>query len=86
MHSPLSLIEQALGQLVKGCEMAMSSTVLLASKNKKLRAENQRQKRKRATKHKYIARGGVLSGAEGASHALAAQNVVAEGAAEAVSK
>jgi hypothetical protein len=33
---------QALGQLVKGCEMAMLSAVLLASENEKLRIENQR--------------------------------------------
>jgi hypothetical protein len=45
--------------------MAMSSAVLLASGNEKLRMENQRQKRKRAKKRTYIARGGVLSGAEG---------------------
>jgi hypothetical protein len=64
-HSPPSPTEQALGQLVKGCEMAMSSAVLLASENEKLRMENQRQKRKRAQKRTYIARGGVLSGAKG---------------------
>ena len=37
--------------------MAMLSAVLLASENKKLRMENQRQKRKRATRRTYIARG-----------------------------
>ena len=66
--------------------MAMSSAVLLASENEKLRIENQRQKRKRAKKRTYIARGGVLSGAEGASRAQAAQarreDAVAEAAAE----
>ena len=41
-HSPLSPTEQALSQLVKGCEMAMSSAVLLANKNEKLYMENQR--------------------------------------------
>ena len=56
-HSPLSPTEQALNQLVKGCEMAMSSAVLLASECEKLRAENQRQKRKRAKRRTYIARG-----------------------------
>ena len=62
--------------------MAMSSAVLLASKNKKLYMENQRQKRKRATRRTYIARGGVLSGAEGLSRAQTAQ----EGAAKAAVK
>ena len=85
-HSPPSPTEQALGQLVKGCEMAMSSAVLLASENEKLRMENQRQKRKRAKKRTYIARGGVLSGAEGASRAQAAQEGAAEGAAEAAAE
>ena len=47
--------------------MAMSSAVLLASENEKLRIENQRQKKKRAKKRTYIARGGVLLGVEGAS-------------------
>ena len=62
--------------------MAMLSAVLLISENKKLRVENQRQKRKRATKRKYIARGGVLLGAEGLSRAQAAQEATAEAAAE----
>ena len=66
--------------------MAMSSTVLLASKNEKLYMENQCQKRKRAKKCIYIARGGVLSGAEGASRAQAAQRGAAEGVAEAAAE
>jgi len=49
--------------------MAILSAVLLASENEKLRIENQRQKRKRAKKRIYIAKGGVLLGAEGASYA-----------------
>jgi hypothetical protein len=66
--------------------MAISSAVLLASECKKLRVENQRQKRKRAKRRTYIARGGVLSGAEGLSRAQAAQEGAAEGAAEAAAK
>jgi hypothetical protein len=85
-HSPPSPTEQALSQLVKGCEMAMSSAVLLASENETLRMENQRQKRKRAKQRTYIARGGVLTGAEGQSRAQAAQtrreDAVADAAAE----
>ena len=61
----------------------MLSAVLLTSENKKLYIENQRQKKKRAEKRTYIARGGVLSGAEGASRTQAAQEGVVEGAAEA---
>ena len=66
--------------------MAMSSAVLLASENEKLRMENQRQKRKRAKRRLYIARGGVLTGAEGQSLAQNIQtrreDAVAEAAAE----
>jgi hypothetical protein len=51
----------------------MLSAVLLASENEKLYIENQRQKRKRAQPRMYIARGGVLSGAEGLSRAQAAK-------------
>ena len=60
--------------------MAILSAVLLASENEKLCLENQRQKRKRAKKCMYIARGGVLLGVEGASHAQAAQKGAVEGA------
>ena len=66
--------------------MAMLSTVLFASENEKLRVKNQRQKRKRAKRRTYIARGGVLSGAEGSSHAQAAREGAAEGAVEAAAK
>ena len=65
--------------------MVILSAVLLASENKKLRIENQRQKRKRAQPRTYIARGGVLSGAEGLSRAQAAEamhEAPAEAAAE----
>jgi hypothetical protein len=80
-HSPPSPTEQALSQLVKGYKIAMSSAILLAGENKRLRIENHRQKRKRANKRTYIARGGVLSGAEGASRAQAAQQGAPGGAA-----
>jgi hypothetical protein len=52
---------KALGQLVKGYEIAMSSTILLANENEKLHMENQCQKKKRAKKRTYIAKGGILS-------------------------
>ena len=55
IYSLPSPIEQALSQLVKGCEMAILSAVLLTSENKKLRIENQRQKKKRVEKRTYIA-------------------------------
>ena len=64
----------------------MSSAILLASENERLRTENQRQKRKRAKRRTYVARGGVLLGAEGASRAQAGQIGAAEGAAEAAAE
>jgi hypothetical protein len=66
--------------------MAMLSAVLLASENEKLRMENQRQKRKRAKKRTYVARGGVLLAAEGASCAQATQIRAADRAVEAAAK
>jgi hypothetical protein len=66
--------------------MAMSSALLLASENKRLHAENQRQKRKRARRCKYIAKGGVLTGAEGLSRAQAAQVGCEEATADATAE
>src|SRR5436305_13455632 len=59
-RSPPSPTDLALNQLVKGCQMAMNSVVLLAKENRQLRIENQRQKKKRAKNRSYIAIGGVL--------------------------
>mgnify|MGYP003428884493 FL=1 len=47
--------------------MAMHSAVLLAHENKRLQSENQRQKRKREKRRLYIAKGGILTGAEAQS-------------------
>ena len=44
--------------------MAILSAILLTSENKKIYIENQRQKRKRAKRRTYIAKGGVSIGAE----------------------
>ena len=52
---------QALDQLVKGCQLAINSAVLLAKENRQLQRENTRQKKKRAKKKAYIATGGVLT-------------------------
>jgi hypothetical protein len=45
--------------------LAINSAVLLAEENRQLRHENKRQKRKRAKKRAFIARGGVLTIQEG---------------------
>jgi hypothetical protein len=56
---------QALGQIIKGCHLAMNSAVILTEENRQLRSESERQKRKRAKKRTYIAKGGVLTIQEG---------------------
>jgi hypothetical protein len=67
----VAVICNILNQLVKGCEIVMLSTILLASENEQLHIENQCQKRKRVKKHSFIGREGVLSRAEGASRTQA---------------
>jgi hypothetical protein len=62
--------DHAIQQLVKGCQMAMHSAVLLADENKKLRAANERQKKKRAARRSYIATGGVLTVQEGLDRSI----------------
>jgi hypothetical protein len=61
----LSPTNQALNQLVKGCQIAMHNAVLLASENQELKAANQRQKKRREKPCSYIAEGGVLTVEEG---------------------
>lgn len=63
--SPPTPTDSALNQLVKGCESAMQSVVLLAAENEGLRTANERQKRKRQLKRRYISKKNVLSAAEG---------------------
>lgn len=55
----------AIRQLIKGCQLAMHNAVILADENKKLWAENNRQKRKKAVKRSFIAIGRVLTVAKG---------------------
>jgi hypothetical protein len=43
----------ALNQLVKGCQMAMQGAALLAADNERLRAANERQKRKKKLNRKF---------------------------------
>ena len=62
--SPPSPTDAAINQLVKGCQTAMHSAVLLADENEKLRAANERQKRKRAVKKKQISKKMTLTVAE----------------------
>lgn len=63
--SPSSPTNQMLGQVIKGCQMAMHNAALMASEIEDLRAMSARQKRKRETPRSYIATGGILTAEEG---------------------
>jgi hypothetical protein len=64
-QSPPSPTEQGLNQMIKGCQLAMHSAVILASQNEQLLAENQRQKRERAKNRTYVFTRSIHTGAEG---------------------
>jgi hypothetical protein len=70
---------QALYQLVKAGQLAMNSAVLLAEENRQLRHEVKRQKRKKAKKRTFIAKGGVLTVQEGRDLSQNATIVVESG-------
>ena len=55
---------RAVNQLVKGCQIAMYSTVILEIENKDLRAANKKVKKKRTIKRTYIGKGGALNSSE----------------------
>jgi hypothetical protein len=71
---PFSPTESAFQQLVKGAKLAMHTNIVLAEENRQLRAENQRQKRKRATKRSFIQSGGVLTVQQGIELVETAEN------------
>jgi hypothetical protein len=79
-QSPPSPTEVALNQLVKGCQLAMHSAVLLAHENERLQQENKYQKKKREKKRSYIAKGGILTVAEAQGLIDIEQNVHNNGA------
>jgi DDE superfamily endonuclease len=56
---------QAVTQLIKGCQIAMHSAVILAKENKELRTANERRERKQQYRRQYIAQGGVLQTQQG---------------------
>src|SRR5450432_3822278 len=64
-RSPLSPLEAALDQLVKGCVMSMNSAILLTEEVRQLRAANAKQVKKRAKRRTYIATSRTLTIQEG---------------------
>ena len=68
--------ETTFQQLVKGYQLAMYSATILAEENRKLRSENERQKKKRATRRQYITTGGILIVREGIRRVQAYQQAI----------
>jgi hypothetical protein len=56
---------QAISQLIKGCQMAMHSAVILTKENTQLRLANERRQRKQQHRRRYLANGGVLQAQQG---------------------
>jgi len=57
--------DRAFQKIVKSCQMAMHNAVLLREENIRLRAENTRQKKKRAQRRHFIQTGGTMTIGEG---------------------
>jgi hypothetical protein len=61
-QSPTS---QAVNQLVKGCQIALHSAVILTKEVSVLRTANKRRKKKQEHRRRFIAQGGVLQAQQG---------------------
>jgi hypothetical protein len=71
--SPPTPTKQALDQLIKGCQLAMHSAVILARENQELRAANEKQIKNRKKSKKQLPHTGSLTIEEGAQLLQAAQ-------------
>lgn len=69
-----SPMDRTFHKIVKGCQMAMHNAVLLQEENSRLRAENTRQKRKRAQRRAFLQTGGSMTVGQGVSGIVARQN------------
>jgi hypothetical protein len=72
--SPPTPTDQALNQLVKGCQIAMQGAVLLAAENEQLRAANERQTQKKQSKKRYISKATAITAAEAVSLMQSSEN------------
>jgi hypothetical protein len=64
-QNPPTPTNQVINQLVKGFQMALHNTTILAHENEKLRAINERRKRTRNQTRSTVATGGTLTIAQG---------------------
>ena len=55
---------KAVNQLIKGYKLVMHSSMILAAKNKALQSANEKVKRQRSLKKKYIHKRGTISAIE----------------------
>jgi hypothetical protein len=62
--SPPTPTEQALNQLIKGCQVAMQGAVLMAKENERLQAANTRLTQKKQRKKRIISKASALSVAQ----------------------
>ena len=73
--SPESPAKQALGQLIKGCHLAMHNATLLINENTTLHTANQRQQHKCSKPVSSISQGGTLTIQEGQLHTQSVRNI-----------
>jgi DDE superfamily endonuclease/Tc5 transposase DNA-binding domain/helix-turn-helix, Psq domain len=66
--------DRTVQKIIKGCKMAMHNAVLLHDENSRLRAENTRQKRKRARRRAFLQTGGSMTIGQGISSTVARQD------------
>lgn len=76
--SPPSPTVRAIAQLTKGCQLAMHQGIILANENAKLRAANEKIKKKRMKRTTYVGRGGASTGAEGLGVHIETENTMEE--------
>jgi hypothetical protein len=72
-NSPPTSTDRVVNQLVKGCQMAMQSAVLLADENERLRVANERQVKKRQVVRKFISKVTILTVSD--AQALVSSNI-----------
>jgi hypothetical protein len=75
-QSPPTPTKTALNQLIKGCQLAMHSAVLLAEENRGLRAANAKKRQKRSRSTRQIPHDTGLSASEARTLIQASQNHV----------
>ena len=61
----ISPTDRVFQKIIKGCQMTMHNAVLLRDENSRLRAENARQKKKRAQRRAFLQTGGTMTIEEG---------------------